>query len=176
MNAQLLSHLQERAGNRGFVHVREEVLIQELKSTRDELAAGLQSLENAGTIRILSPLPYLVLRFKKWSGKTADVAKSGTSAYSHSKQLLQSQQLKDSYRPEDASPATRIDEGLLGEILETLGETDARACEKAVELYSPYVIRTALDRVRRARGIRKSRTALFRHLLPRLARENQSDN
>jgi hypothetical protein len=64
-----------------------------------------------------------------------------------------------------------VDPRLLGEILETLGETDERSFEKAVELYSPHVIRLALDRVRRAKGIRKSRTALFRHLLPRLARD-----
>jgi hypothetical protein len=80
--------------------------------------------------------------------------------------------LKDSYRPGGESATPERD--LLTEILETLGETDAAAFEKAVELYSPHMIRTALDRVRRAKNIRKSRTALFRHLLPRLARENQN--
>ena len=77
--------------------------------------------------------------------------------------------MKASYRPKGDEPAS----DLLREILETLGETDAASFEKAVELYSPHVIRTALDRVRRARGIRKSRTALFRHLLPRLAWADQ---
>ncbi len=77
--------------------------------------------------------------------------------------------MNSSYRP---SPAHEpIDEALLQEILETLGETDGHAFERAVVLYSPHVIRLALNRVRRAKGIRKSRTALFRHLLPRLARD-----
>lgn len=69
-----------------------------------------------------------------------------------------------------------IDETLLKEILETLGERDGKPFEKAVELYAPHVIRTALDRVRRAKGVRKNRTALFRHLLPRLAGCEQAPN
>jgi hypothetical protein len=174
MTDQLLAHLQARAGTRGLVHVREDALLQEVQGSKVELSAGLQSLEDAGAIRILSPVPYLVLWIKKWSAKPSDAENSGTSAYSHSKQLLQTQQLKDSYRHDGSAESANGE--LLAEVLETLGESDAASFEKAIELYSPHVIRIALDRVRRARTIRKSRTALFRHLLPRLARESQNPN
>ena len=170
MTVPLLSYLQNRASTRGLVHVREEVLLREVGATREVLAAGLQSLEGAGAIRILSPLPYLVLRIRKWPGNHSKAGNSDASAYSSSK-LLHTKQLNSSYRQTGAHGP--IDAGLLSEILETLGETDGKSFEKAVELYSPHVIRSALERVRRAQGIRKSRTALFRHLLPRLAREFQ---
>lgn len=171
MTERLLACLNSHANNRGVVLVAQDVLLRELGADRETAAVELQRLERAALIEVLAPLPFLVLRLKKWSGSGEKVADSRPSAYSHSKQLLQTQNLQDSHRPEDEAQAT--DANLLQEILDTLGEVDGKSFEKAVELYSPHVIRTALDRVRRARDIRKSRTALFRHLLPRLARESR---
>ncbi len=170
MKARLLQSLQKRASSQGVVITREVVLCDELRASAEALRVELDALAGDGELEILSPLPYLVLRVKEWPGRHEETAILGTLAYSYPKQLLQSKQIKNSYRPEGPSG----EDGLLHEILETLGETDGASFKKAVELYSPYVIRTALSRVRRAQGIRKSRTALFRHLLPRLARENQS--
>lgn len=170
MKAPLLQSLLNKASAQGVVITREVVLCDELRASAGDLRVGLDALAADGDLEILSPLPYLVLRLKRWPGRHDKTAILSTLAYSYPKQLLQSKQIKNSYRPEGPSS----EDGLLHEILETLGETDGASFKKAVELYSPHVIRTALSRVRRAQGIRKSRTALFRHLLPRLARESQS--
>jgi hypothetical protein len=167
----LLICLRGRANAHRIVPVRGDVLAQEVEATQEEVGTALDKLARAGLVQILAPLPFLVLKLRKWSGEPAKTADSAPAAYSHSQQLFQSQHVKASYGP-DGERAEPVGD-LLREILETLGETDAASFEKAVELYSPHVIRTALDRVRRARGIRKSRTALFRHLLPRLAWSDQ---
>ena len=162
--------LNSHANKRGMVVITEETLLREIGANNERASTELAKLERAGLLEILTPLPFLVLKLRKWPGRAEEAEVSSYSAYSYPK-LLQPKQLKDSYRPEREDHAS--DPRLLQEILETLGETDHSSFEKAVELYSPAVIRAALDRVRRAQGIRKSRTALFRHLLPRLARESQ---
>jgi hypothetical protein len=169
----LLICLRGRASDRGIVPVRGDVLAKEVEASQEDLGAALDKLARAGLIEVLAPLPFLVLRLRTWSGKSAKTADSRENAYS-AIQLLHSQHVNSSYRRTGAR--WPIDAALLQEILDTVGETDGKSFEKAVELYSPHVIRTALDRVRRAKGIRKSRTALFRHLLPRLARDEHRFN
>jgi hypothetical protein len=170
MTEVLLACLKSRANRRGIAIVAESTLLSEIRADRESVVAELEKLERAGLIEILTPLPFLVARLPgKWPGRGANTSISSHSAYSYSK-LLQTKQLKNSYRRESQTEETSST--LLQEILETLGESDPSSFERAVQLYSPQVVRTALDRVRRAKGIRKSRTALFRHLLPRLAREN----
>jgi len=164
----LLICLRGRASNRGIVPVRGEVLAKEIEASQEDVGAALDKLARAGLVEILAPFPFLVVKVRKWSGERAQPTDSGGNAYS-AIELLDSQHVNSSYRRTGAH--WPIDAALLHEILETLGETDGKSFEKAVELYSPHVIRLALDRVRRAKGIRKSRTALFRHLLPRLARD-----
>lgn len=171
MTERLLACLNSHANSRGVVLVTEAVLLQELGEDREVVTKELKRLEHAALIEVSASLPFLVLRLKKWSGSSRKAADVNQPAHSYPKQLLQSQQLKESYRSTEET--VTAEPSLLQEILDTLGETDGTSFEKAVELYSPHVIRTALDRVRRARDIRKSRTALFRHLLPRLARENR---
>jgi hypothetical protein len=166
----LFQNLSRRANHRGLVVARDVTLLEDLHVSRAELGAALLKLENAGLVETLSPLPFLVVRLKTWPGERASEADSESSAYS-AIQLLNKQLSNSSYR--HAGAHWPIDGALLAEILETLGETDGKSFEKAVELYSPHVIRKALDRVRRAKGIRKSRTALFRHLLPRLVRDER---
>lgn len=169
MTERLLSLLQTRANERGLVLASETDLCHEVGADRNVLASELDRLARSGLVEVLAPLPFLVARLRgTWPGKGSKPAHSAPSAYSAIQKLSQSKQLNSSYRRSGAHGP--IDAALLSEILETLGETDGKSFEKAVELYSPHSIRTALDRVRRAKGIRKNRTALFRHLLPRLAR------
>ena len=171
MTERLLACLQSHATNRGMVVITEEALLREIGTDHETVSGELAKLARAGLVQILTPLPFLVVKLpRKWPSRGEKTVISSHSAYSYSK-LLQPKQLKNSYRQDGQTEEPPSN--LLQEVLETLGETDAGAFEKAIELYSPQVIRTALERVRRARGIRKSRTALFRHLLPRLARENQ---
>jgi len=155
---QLLAVLRTRAKSRGIVPVSGETLAQEVGVPKEEVGAALDRMERAGLLRILAPFPFLVLKLRSWSGKPKKPESFQPPAYSYSK--LSSKRLNESYRPSD--------DALLGEILETLGETDPSSFEGAIRNFSPDVIRKALDRVRRTRSLRKSRTALFRYLLTKL--------
>jgi hypothetical protein len=154
----LLACLADRANTRGTVLVRIDVLSECARTTQEEVGGALAKLERAGLLTVQSPAPFLVLKLRSWSGRSGNTADSQTPAYSYSK--LSSNRLNESYRQDD---------GLLREILDTLGETDPTTFEGAVRNFSPDVIRKALDRVRRTRSVRKNRTALFRYLLTKLA-------
>jgi len=172
MKDQLLTFLQTRANTRGLVFAQEPVLLRELRTSHEDLLEMLEALRLDGAVEILSSLPFLALKLKKWSGTSAKQADSGASAYSYSK-LFQQEHVKNSYR-QGKTVADATNDGLLREILETLGETNPASFEKAVDLYSPHVIRTALDRVRRTKGIRKSKTALFRYLLTKVNNDSHA--
>jgi len=156
----LLALLQARAKSRGIVPVSGETLAQEVGAPHEEIDAALDRLERAGLLRVLAPFPFLVIRLRSWSGNVTKAGNSQPPAYSYSK--LSSNRLNESYRP-------GADDGLLREILDTLGETDPTTFEGAVRNFPLEVIRKALDRVRRTRALRKNRTALFRYLLTKLS-------
>ena len=157
---QLLARLRERANSRGIVPVRGDILAEEVGAAPEDVGATLDKLERAGLLRILAPFPFLVLKLSSWSGMTSKPAISRPVAYSYSK--LSSNRLNKSYRPNG-------DDALMREILVTLGESDPTSFEGAIKNFSPDVIRKALDRVRRARSLRKNPTALFRYLLTKLS-------
>lgn len=159
------------ASYRGTVCRHIEKLAQDLSVTEERIDRWLKRLADHGLVIVQSPTPFLVIKLGMWSDSTPKSTDSEPRAYSYPRELLHKQPLTDSYRQASHTTKHSANEELLQEILETLRESDATSFVKAVELYSPNVIRTALDRVRRAQGIRKSRTALFRHLLPRIARE-----
>lgn len=168
MTEQFLTVLQSHANIRGIVLVAEEVVMREASASRGEIEVALDQLTRAGLVEILAPLPFLVLRLQSWPGRGVEPAVSAGPAYSSQSSLSQSKQLmKESYRQPD-------EEALLQEILATLGETDPTGFRGALRSYSPGLIRLALDRVRRNPAIRKNRTALFRYLLPRIAKEPPS--
>jgi hypothetical protein len=155
----LLVLLRNRASTRGIVALSGETLVEEAGVTQAEVGTALNRLERAGLLRILAPFPFLVLKLHSWSGHGGKAADSEPGAYSYSK--LSSNRLKDSYRPQGG-------DGLMREILDTLGETDPTSFEGAIRNFSADVIRKALDRVRRTKSLRKNRTALFRYLLTKL--------
>lgn len=160
IEGRLLARLRERANARGIVPVSGEVLVREVESSKEEVGTALDKMEQAGLLMILAPFPFLVLKLHPWSDSRPKRSDSRPSAYSHSR--LSSNQPIKSYRPDG-------DDTLLREILDTLGETDPTSFEGAIRNFSPDVIRKALDRVRRARSLRKNRTALFRYLLTKLS-------
>src|SRR5260221_4350943 len=96
----LLIRLRDRSGNRGVVPVRGDVLAKEIEATQEEVAAALDKLGRAGLVEILAPFPFLVVKLRKWSSRAAKLDDSAPSAYSHSKQLFQTQHVKASNRPE----------------------------------------------------------------------------
>jgi len=156
----LLALLRARAKSRGIVPVGGETLTKEVGASQEEVGAALDRLERAGLLRILAPFPFLVIRLRSWSGNVTKAGNSQPSAYSYSK--LSGNRLNESYRATGEG-------ALLGEILDTLGETDPTTFEGAVRNFPAEVIRKALDRVRKTRSLRKNRTALFRYLLTKLS-------
>jgi hypothetical protein len=163
MTEQVLQALRQQTNHRNLVIVRESALVDDLHITPDVLRAAIARLEEDGLLEVLSPLPFLVV---KWSGKGRQVSDSSGRAYSFNSSLSQTQQMKESYRPSDAES-----ESLLQEILQTLGESDPTTFRGALRNYPPGVIRTALARIRKMRNIQKNPTAVFRFLLPRIANE-----
>ena len=153
----LLARLRKRVNASGVVTIRADLLAAEIGAALEEVGAALESLEQRKLLTVLVPPPFLVLRLHSWRG--APTQSQVSHAYSHSR-LLQS--TTDSYSPSG-------DDVLLHEILDTLGESDPKPFEGAIRHFAPDVIRKALDRVRRARSVRKNRTALFRYLLTRLS-------
>ena len=156
---------------RGLLSRNIDKLAADLSVTTDRIDRWLKRLADAGLIEVQSPPPFLVIKLGMWSDSDPKSKDSQRRGYSYPAKLLHKQLLKESYSQAGAASGSSEHQELVREILGTLGETDAASFEKAVELYSPSIIRAALLRVRRAQDIRKSRTALFRHLLPRIARE-----
>jgi hypothetical protein len=175
--SQLLSALAARANSRGVVLASEQILLRDLGIGSTALRQLLDKADASGAIEVVSPLPFLVAKLRgSWSGRKRETPRmAGKTAapedrtYSFQSSLSRSKQLmKESYR----QPAN--EEALLREILETLGETDPATFRGALRSYAPDAIRLALERVRRSPAIRKNRTALFRYLLPRIAKESPS--
>lgn len=157
MEDHLLAQLRARANPRGVVTVRGEVVAAEVGVTPEDLRLVLAKLERAGFLQVLAPLPFLVLKLHLWPGH----GPKRPNAYSS--QSINHKHIDKSHRhPADAA--------LLREILDTLGETDGSSFEGAIRHFAPGVIRTALDRVRRTKSLRKNRTALFRYLLVKLTK------
>lgn len=172
MTTRLLDNLSKRANHRGLVLVRSEILQGEVRASEAELRQALAALEWDHQVRILSPLPYLVvvLEPRVWPGAVENEAKTAPKAghvasrgYSYSFQ-----------QPIDKSKAIAIEDrglgegaSLLQEILATLGENDAASFRAVLRHYPAATIRVALARVRAtpAEKLRKSRTALFRYLI-----------
>jgi hypothetical protein len=167
----LMAVLRERTSARGVVMVREDVLVDTLKTSPDVLAATLKKLERAGLIEVLTPGHFLVIKLKMWSGIAPDPAKNApktgtppTRGHSYSFQ----------HEAMDKSKAIAIQDGgpgegahLLQEILATLGESDPTSFRGVLDHYPVTSIRSVLQRVRATprEKLRKSRTALFRYLL-----------
>ena len=171
MTEELLDILRTNANRRGLAMATETTLADALRCTPSELAVALQVLIDRKAIRVLSPLPYLVAKVDtSWAGSgeaRANPRGNPAPPYSYADSSInkKAMQLKqDSYSAES-------DAEVIAEILATLGETDPEPFRGLLAHYPRAVIHRALDRVRSARSIQKSRTALFRYLLPRIARK-----
>src|SRR6185295_4040343 len=173
MTEQLLAALKRHANSRGLVLVTDEDLAREVPASPGALGDELEKLVRAGLIEVLSPQPFIVIKLRMWPGRKLGPTKTAATtvapvdrAYSFQSSLSQSIDEGNSYRqPVESNP-------LLKEILEMLGESDPTTFRGAIDNYPPHVIRTALARVRRLKTIHKNRTAAFRFLLPRIAKES----
>lgn len=173
MSDALLDELKRNANSRGLVLVRSEALCRTLQRSEGALDADLMRLETSGEIDILTPSPFLVLKLRKWPGSQLTLEETpskreGPEARANSYSFKQSKRLNESYRHPP------MDDTLLSEILSTLGESDPTTFRGALRNYSPKTIRATLERVRKARHVRTTRVALFRYLLPRIAKHPAS--
>jgi hypothetical protein len=170
---QLLEVLRKRANHRGLVVLREPVLLDVLRASRGEMQSALISLERSKQLRVLSPLPYLVVALppRMWPSAPLEPLKTGPNP-----RPRPSRGYSYSFHKHNQSKAIAIEDGgageggsLLEEILATLGESDPRPFRGVLEHFPAAKIRAALVRVRATPPgkLRKSRTALFRYLLAR---------
>lgn len=134
----------------------------DLSADESEIESWLKRLADAGLVTVLSPAPFLAIKLPMWPGRGSN--HGGCS-----------RALEDSYSSRAIAAMSNQGEtgglgggeGLLEEILETLGERDPEPFRKVLEHFPPAMVRKALARVRAARPdrIRRSKTALFRYLL-----------
>jgi hypothetical protein len=173
MTNELLSLLQSRVNSQGLVLGRESVLAEDLQTTALALEGALDNLERQGQVEVLSGPPFLVLRLRVWPGKDGSPTENrGPERAVHSFKAMPSRstRLNESH----SYSQYPLDQGLLQEILTTLGETDPATFRQAVTHFPPEAIRATLERIHATAHFRKSRTATFRFLLPRIAKEQFS--
>jgi hypothetical protein len=173
MKGVLLEKLRTRGNRRGLVFVRQDVLSHDVRASVEQLRAALDALNREEQLRILSPLPYLVVALPRrmWPSEASRSSETGPIP-----RLGASRGYSYSFHKHNQSKAIAIEDGgagegdsLLEEILATLGESDPRPFRGVFQHFPAAKIRAALVRVRATppEKLRKSRTALFRFLLAR---------
>jgi hypothetical protein len=172
MKPPLLDILVRHANHRGLVLASERSLLHESAADAASLRQGLAALEVKRRVRILAPLPFLVLKLASWSGSSpASVRKAQQQRLAHIEVPVSSSNAA-------AAAATHTEVGgageggpaLLEEALAVLGPEADRAEFRAIlARHSPGLVRRCLERVRATRTIRVSRAALFRSLLAKLS-------
>ncbi len=169
MTELLLEYFRARANPKGLVVASESRILGDLGVSRDDLVLVLKDLEARGLIRILSTLPYLVL---KWSSSNPHRDQdqqqiSGNSASVHV-EVPVSRKAAAAMQQEDGGAGEG--EALLDEVLQVLGpDADRDAFQAILSGRSPELIHRCLQRVRATKAIRVSRAALFRSLLQKLS-------
>lgn len=157
--------LASAANHRGLVSRQSDRLAQDLELEEEKLAEWLDRLRNAGLIEVYSPKPYLVIKLLKWSDGDGEEPRNAPYAIRSSSDAAAAafSGQEDGGRGEG--------EALLQEVLAILEETDVDEFRRLIQGRSPELVRRALDRVRTtpSQQIRKSKAALFRYLLTKLA-------
>ena len=150
MTERLLAFLNTRANRRGIVIVAESTLLSEVGADRESVTAELEKFERAGLVQVLSPLPFLALKLRSWSG-------------SSSPKERKEQQNSTVQRPiHEAVPVSSIaaaatqhrevggageGEALLDEVLRTLGpEAERDEFRTILAGHHPTLIHRALKR------------------------------
>jgi len=175
MRIELLGALRNRANYHGLVNVREERLLGALKMTREEVVASLDALVQARLIDVISPLPFLVVKMLKWSGRGAtrsieapDSAVSRSDA--HNSVPVSSNAAAAAALSKQADGGAGEGEVLLDDVLAVLGPSASRReFRRILAGRDAGLIRRCLRRVQDTQAIRVSKAALFRSLLTKLS-------
>jgi hypothetical protein len=172
MRTGLITALRKQVNHHGLVIVREECMLDRLRADHDEVAAGLDTLARAQVIDVLSPLPFLVMKFRKWSGQKSSHSVSAPDS------AIPGASLNDVPVSSNAAAALikQADGGagegevLLDEVLVVLGASASRTeFRRILAGRDPGLIRRCLRRVQDTHAIRVSKAALFRSLLAKLS-------
>ncbi len=164
----LYVYLLAEAGHRGRLCRQVDHIAADLGVPEMDIASWVSTLTATKLVTVLNPSPYLVIKLALWSGSGDEREAISTETASDS-QSSKAIAIAISNQGEDGAQGEG--EELLREVLETLGESDPGPFQKVLGRYDAAVVRRALARVRAADPgrIRKSKTALFRYLLTRLA-------
>jgi len=165
------------ANHRGVVCKRSDQITDMLQTDEATLLADLARLVELGLARVLNPAPYLVVQLTLWPGKdvSADDRTPAETGPTHAAPI----KVPVSSSAAAAASASQPEVGgqgeggdLLQRVLDVLGtEADPTEMRELLATHEPELVRRALQRVEAtpARQIRRSRTALFRYLLTKLA-------
>ena len=161
----------------GVVSKRSEQVTAALMIDEPALLADLAKLTAIGLIRTLNPAPYLVIQLALWPGKVDPPHACAPAASSEMRRAQGEVPVSSSAAA--AASASQPEVGgqgeggkLLQRVLDVLGaEADATEMRELLATHEPELVQRALQRVEAtpARQIRRSRTALFRYLLTKLA-------
>jgi hypothetical protein len=170
MTEQVLQALRGRFNHRGIVIVREAALLDEMKIAPQDLRSALDRLVSDRVIEILSPLPFLVV---KWSGSGAarvrNEQQSSLDRPSAMEVPVSSAAAAAKQQREDGGAG----EGgvrFLDEVLAVLGpDADRDEFREILAGCPAALIHRCLKRVEATKQIRVSKAALFRSLLNKLA-------
>lgn len=176
MTEHLLEYLRHNASRRGLVLAREVRLVDEFGATREDLDAALMKLESNGAIRVLSPLPYLVIALtpRSWSGRQSKRSSDEQQASSNQRSFHEEVPVSSSIAAAAKQPrvvgGAGEGEALLEEVLAALGpDADRKEFAYILAGRSPSLVIRCLRRVQATKTIRVSRAALFRSLLQKLS-------
>jgi len=145
---------------------------------KDRIDEWLGRLVDARLVHVLHPVPYLVIKLRFWSGSRPDASVSGsapTRACARVDELLPEQQPKAAPAAGEVGGAGE-GEGIVAEAVQTLGAAAHQPeIRRLVAEHPVEHVRQALQKAARTplAQIRKSRLALFRHLLVRLASQSR---
>lgn len=171
MTERLLQVLKARMNHRGQAMAREADLREILGVDSETLAREVGKLAASGLTEIVSPLPFLVVKLRSWSGSKLDRIDFKQQSKRRSPIPLRGpvSSIAAAAKQQRVGGAGE-GEALLAEVLETLGpEADREVFRGILTAHSPVLIRRVLARVRATKVIRVSRSALFRALLTKLS-------
>ena len=159
--------------NRGLIIRKRDQLADDLRVSEGDIDDWLIRLIEGKLVEIQAPAPYLVIKLGLWSDKSSETLqqdhgpapRSASQGYSSALAIHDESKSNSS---KDVGTETPEPDALLAEILSVLGESDPTSFRPLLTHYPPEVIHRALQRVRTAGQIRKSKTALFRYLLGKL--------
>lgn len=149
----------------------------DLSASAADVETWLTRLVEARLVAVLNPSPFLAIRLPLWSGnghrQTVDGAEnSGPSGAVHVDVPVSSSSAAAAASSNQGENGGQGEgEGLLRDVLAVLDEADPTEFAKLIAQYPSAVVRRALRRVQSTppAQIRKSKAALFRYLLTKLA-------